>query len=538
MRAGSVTTQVGEPEAAVRIAVGARARGPGSRPWPRRLSGWLAGWLAPLLAIGLLLAPAPLRGEGEALAIDLPGWTRPAARRGGQDHNQPGPGLGAARAGQLQEVAPPPAVQQLQQALEQRQPQLSILAPADDTLLPAGPWTLRLRVSDWPLVDAGPLGLGPHVVVQLDAEPPRRLSGGAGPNGELALELPELSPGSHRLTVYAARPWGEAVKAPGSWRQIRLHRVRANPLTLPAAGSPQLLPVAPASPQAGQPVLLDWLLLDAPLQHLRPGDDNWRLRISVNGDSVLVDRQTPLWLEGWRSGENAIQLELVDLRGEPINPPFNSVVSALRLDPSLPRPAWLDRRLSERDLALLLGEALPEPEPEPEPAATVEPEPAAEAVPTPEPEREPETAPLAAAPTDPEPAADEPAAIEPDQAPAAAQTAPEPETVPAPKQMQKQGQEEEEPAPVPAATAPAEEPEAAAAGAKPATEPQRTPPAKADGPEAQNADRVSDQPPTPAEAPPVLAGSARAEVNPDGTLIRPERGGPMARLRQRLNGNP
>jgi len=41
-------------------------------------------------------------------------------------------------------------------------------------------------------------------------------------------------------------------------------------------------------------VLIDWLLLDAPLQNLRGDDARWRLRISVNGDSFLVDRQTPL----------------------------------------------------------------------------------------------------------------------------------------------------------------------------------------------------------------------------------------------------
>ena len=38
--------------------------------------------------------------------------------------------------------------------------------------------------------------------------------------------MPPLNPGSHRLTVYAARPWGEVVKSPGASRQIRLVRYR------------------------------------------------------------------------------------------------------------------------------------------------------------------------------------------------------------------------------------------------------------------------------------------------------------------------
>ena len=106
------------------------------------------------------------------------------------------------------------------------------------SVLPAGPWTLRLRLEDWPLVDAGPLGLGPHLVVQLDEEEPLRLT-------SLEATMPPLSPGSHRLTVFAARPWGEAVKSPGAYRQIRLHRAAANPLTLPLDGTPQLIPVSP-----------------------------------------------------------------------------------------------------------------------------------------------------------------------------------------------------------------------------------------------------------------------------------------------------
>ena len=74
--------------------------------------------------------------------------------------------------GNLQEVPPPGAVQQLSERLRERQPRVDVLAPADGTVLPAGPWAIKLRVSDWPLADAGELGLGPHLVVQIDGEPP------------------------------------------------------------------------------------------------------------------------------------------------------------------------------------------------------------------------------------------------------------------------------------------------------------------------------------------------------------------------------
>ena len=339
---------------------------------------WRQGLLT-LLCVALLVLPV---GYGPI------SWKRATPPADGLLQTQ-------APSGRLQEVAPPGAVQQLQEALALRRPQVTIEAPRDGANLPAGPIKLSLKVRDWPLVNAGELGLGPHVVVQVDDLPAIRLSG-------LELELPSLSPGSHRITAYAARPWGEAVKSPGAWSQIRVHRVTANPLAIPQPGTPQLIPVSPADLAGSEPLLLDWLLLDAPLQGLRDNDGSWRLRVSVNGDSFLVDQNSPLWLKGWQPGSNSLLLELVDGLGEPLNPPFNSLVREVVLAPSKPGLAWQKGRLAEGELAQLLGTAPPEPpaqtptQPEPEPES----EPELELVPEPVPELEPESE------TEPEPVAE------------------------------------------------------------------------------------------------------------------------------------
>ncbi|MEB3335709.1 MAG: hypothetical protein VKP70_12075 [Cyanobacteriota bacterium] len=290
-----------------------------------------------VLILQVLLTPAP----ANALSWRLPGGATPSSPRPAGDNGSR----------HLQEVAPPAWVQKARLALEDRDPTVSILAPADGDLLPDGPWTLRLRVEDWPLVDGGPLGLGPHLVVQLDGEPPR-------PTVETTVAMPPLSPGSHLLTVYAAKPWGEAHKSPLAVRQIRLHRLAPNPATLPAPHSPQLIPVSPMGPAGPPPLLIDWLLIDAPLQGLRADTSGWRLRLTVNGESVLLDQQTPLWLQGWKPGGNALLLELLDGRGEPLNPPFNSLLrevsvpdaGAVRAGRSPADP------LSDLELAVLLGE--------------------------------------------------------------------------------------------------------------------------------------------------------------------------------------
>jgi hypothetical protein len=398
---------------------------------------------------------------------------------------------------------------------------VEILSPRDDSLLPAGPWTLKLRLHDWPLVDGGELGAGPHLKVQIDQEPPQiwtRLEG----------TLPPLSPGSHRLTVYAAMPWGEALKNPGAMQQIRLHRTAANPLSLPAPGTPQLLPVSPSGIASGEPLLLDWLLLDAPLQNLRGDGNQWRLRAQINGDAVLLDQQTPLWLRGWKSGRNALQLELLDGRGEPLNPPFNSLVLEVERSPSAPRPRWLGDRLSPQELAVLLGQTPPEPPPAP-------PEPTPMPVAPPEATPIPEAAPAAA----PEAAADAAAAAAPVPPPT-----PQPAEVPAAEEPSAPGPTETaamQPEAVPEAQTVT--PSAIANPEAPPPELSAAPPASPTGPADAAASPAEAPEPTPQPAAPVetrivtstsLEGRARDLVNADGTLRQPPAPSPLDRLQSML----
>ena len=314
----------------------------GLRPGHPPDAATISGPARRLVALVLILALTAVTWPATpAFALSLP-WPR---------HTETSLPAGQSRGmAPLQEVSPPDAVQQLQSALGARQPVVEILSPRDESVLPAGPWSLKLRVHDWPLVDGGRLGVGPHLVVQLDQEPPRVWTRSEG-------QMPELSPGSHRLTVYAALPWGEARKNPGAVQQIRLHRTAPNPLTLPTPGSPQLLAVSPSGPADQEPLLLDWLLLNAPLQDVGGSGTQWRLRLTINGEDALLEQQSPLWLRGWRPGPNALRLELLDGRGEPLNPPFNSLVQEVDLKPAMAPLRWRGERLSAGELAILLGEA-------------------------------------------------------------------------------------------------------------------------------------------------------------------------------------
>jgi hypothetical protein len=243
-----------------------------------------------------------------------------------------------------------------------------------------------------------------------------------------------------------------------------------------------LIGVSPADLTGREPVLLDWLLLDAPLQGLRDNDGSWRLRVTVNGDSFLVDQNAPLWLKGWHSGSNSLLLELLDGCGAPLNPPFNTLVSEVTINSSSPTPSWQRGRLDASELAQLLGE-----------------EPATPAAPGTEPEAQ-----VAAIEINPPPASEPQSPLESEASPE-----PEPPAEPEPLPVQEQLPELE-----------------------PAVEAESAEPAQQDAPEAET-------PPTAAptdrlSASTSLGGSARSQLNPDGSLLKPKAPGPLAGLHQKL----
>ena len=343
--------------------------------------------MAVLIGLALLLAPA-----SPSLAAP---W--------GKQRSEPSTASGSASL--LQEVAPPGAAQQLSDQLRGKQPQLSVVSPKPGSQVGAGEWTLQLRLEDWPVLESSELGAGPHVVVQLDQQEPQRIFSNDS-KGLISVAMPALTPGSHHLSAFAALPWGEAAAGKNARIQWQLYRGLATPEALPNLDAPQLVAVPPQQLAAGAAVPINWFLFNAPLQHLRDGDEQWRLRLSLDGSSVVLDRAQSLWLKPLKAGEHFLKLELLDGDGNPLQPAFNSLVQELRMPISRAgAPAFFSSRLSADQLAELSDPNYqpapePEPEPEPEPAAEPEPEPAPE--PAPEPETEAQAEPAA------EPQADSP----------------------------------------------------------------------------------------------------------------------------------
>ena len=87
-----------------------------------------------------------------------------------------------------------------------------------------------------------------------------------------------------------------------------------------------------------EPIMLDFYLTNAPL-HLvaqENPDDNivdWRIRVTVNGSSFVVDRWEPIYLKGFEPGPNWIKLEFLDEQGNSVNNVFNNTARLLTYKP-------------------------------------------------------------------------------------------------------------------------------------------------------------------------------------------------------------
>ena len=138
--------------------------------------------------------------------------------------------------------------------------------PINDSIVTSDALELSFEIDDWPLSSDPELGLGPHVVLQIDNRAPLRLSESDG--NRLKVRIDDLEAGSHRFSAWAAYPWGEAVQAPGASVQGRLHLWQKLQGTQPERDAPWLVPVSPAGEQGQQPLLVDWLIWNAPLQNL------------------------------------------------------------------------------------------------------------------------------------------------------------------------------------------------------------------------------------------------------------------------------
>ncbi|WP_248277950.1 hypothetical protein [Brasilonema sp. UFV-L1] len=236
---------------------------------------------------------------------------------------------------QISEVSPPATIQELRDSLEIYQPQVTIVTPKQDEILQENTVSVRFEVKDLPIYQDPELQLGPHLNVILDNEPYIALYN----NLNNPLVLPDLSPGTHTLRVFASRPWDESFKNEGAYAQTTFHIVTKTDDNNPDPAQPLLTYSRPQGSYGAEPILLDFYLTNAPL-HLvaeeNPDDDiaDWRIRCTINDESFVLDRWQAIYLKGFKPGKNWVKLEFLDEQGNPVKNVFNSTVRLITYEPN------------------------------------------------------------------------------------------------------------------------------------------------------------------------------------------------------------
>ncbi len=242
--------------------------------------------------------------------------------------------------GPLTEVSPPEAVQTLKPFLDVYEPQVRILTPEDRAVLTQTTVAVQIRVRDLPIYKDANLGLGPHVHLFLDDQPAQAIY-----DPDIPIVFDDLAPGTHTLRAVAVRPWDESFKNEGAFDQVSFDVFTSTPVHRVDGSAPLLTYNNPQGRYGAEPILLDFHLINAPLHLVAKGDEamgqdrpqgaisDWRIRCTVNGNSFIFDRWQPIYLQGFKPGENWVKLELIDETGQRIDNAFNTAVRVIDYEP-------------------------------------------------------------------------------------------------------------------------------------------------------------------------------------------------------------
>ncbi|HEY9763925.1 MAG TPA: hypothetical protein V6D07_15440 [Trichocoleus sp.] len=235
--------------------------------------------------------------------------------------------------GQLEEVSPPEGLQTLKQIIDAYDPQVRVLSPRPGEVIESTTVSVRFQVRGLPLFKDRQWGLGPHLHVFLDDEPYRAVYDLSEP-----LVLSDLAPGTHTLRVFASRPWHESFKNQGAFDQRTFHVFAQTPQKALDKNQPLLTYSRPQGTYGAEPIMLDFYLTNAPLHMIAQEDSqdevaDWRIRCTINGQSFVFDQWQPIYLKGFKPGQNWIQLELIDEDGNLIENAFNNTVRVITYEP-------------------------------------------------------------------------------------------------------------------------------------------------------------------------------------------------------------
>lgn len=213
----------------------------------------------------------------------------------------------------LSEVAPPQTIQQLKQSLNQYQPQVTIVTPKNDLTVEDTTVEVSLAIEDFPLFKSENFGLGSHLDLILDNEFYDDFY------DLRPIVLKDLKPGTHTLRVLAQTPWHESYQNEKAFAQTTFHVLTKTNENNPDPELPLLTYNQPNGVYSAEPILLDFYLKNV-------DTEDWLVNVTINDESFALYEWQPIYLKGFKEGNNLVKLELLDRNGESIDNTFNKTI--------------------------------------------------------------------------------------------------------------------------------------------------------------------------------------------------------------------
>ncbi len=230
------------------------------------------------------------------------------------------------------EVSPPTEIQRLSRLLDQYEPKVNIVSPKTDEVLNDSQVAVKFDVKNLPIFKNADFGLGPHIHVTLDNQEYKALY-----DLNQTATFDHLSVGTHTIRAFASRPWHESFKNQDAYAQVTFHVLTKTGENTPEAKTPLLTYSRPVGSYGAEPILLDFYLQNAPLHLLGKDDEaieDWQVRATVDGQSFTFDRWEPIYLKGFKAGQNWVKLELLEPDGDAIANVFNSTAHLINYQPN------------------------------------------------------------------------------------------------------------------------------------------------------------------------------------------------------------
>ncbi|MGA7954587.1 MAG: hypothetical protein WCA07_13820 [Gloeobacterales cyanobacterium] len=223
-------------------------------------------------------------------------------------------------------VATPDSIAVLTPTTDRYMSQVTIVSPKEGETINATEVPLKITVQRFPAGKDPKTGLGLHLRILVDNEPPVSYFNLKNP-----VKL-NLSPGTHTVRVIAVRPWDQSYRNLTAFTHVTFNVQKSGNRNAPKfkTGEGLLTLVSPSGTYGAEPILLDYIVDGVNL-----GKDNYKVRYTLNGQSTTTIDRKELYLTGWKIGQNQLVVELLNASGQVAdNAGYNRVERTITFQPN------------------------------------------------------------------------------------------------------------------------------------------------------------------------------------------------------------